>query len=194
MATQWKITYQGSDAVDLLPDEQTVYEWIRSLAHTHHTDPASMDPTVTVWVRYDGDPEWVRYEDHNLTDWLPASTPAEYNPATVEHYTHGGDLDWMLHIIDGYDPIDVDADTTDVPAADWAVYNTLGALRADILRRQAVQAGPRDVDYCGVGGGHGRACGPELGLPVCAAHAAEDRDAAPPFADARPGGARAVDL
>lgn len=194
MATQWKITYQGSDAVDLLPDEQTVYEWIRSLAHTHHTDPASMDPTVTVWVQYDGNPEWVRYEDHNLTDWLPASPPAEYSPATVESYTRDGDLTWMLHIIDGYDPIDVDTDTTDVPAADWAVYNTLDALRADILRRQAVQAGPRNVAYCGTGGGHGRACGPELGLPTCAAHAAEDRNAAPMFADARPGGARAVNL
>lgn len=95
------------------------------------------------------------------------------HPAT--NLTYGTDLEWMVDQIDTIDPIDIE--TEDAPDRDWAIHNTLGWLRKQITRRQAVQTGPRDdVDYCGVDGNeHERACGPELGLPACRWHARADQ-------------------
>ncbi|MFI7608845.1 hypothetical protein ACIBTV_27545 [Micromonospora sp. NPDC049366] len=85
------------------------------------------------------------------------------------HYTHGTDLEYVLAAIAGVDPIDVESD--DPSDTDWAVHRALNHVRADIMRRLAVQAGPRAVDYCGADGDYGHACGPDLGLPQCAYHA-----------------------
>src|SRR5690606_3258103 len=82
----------------------------------------------------------------------------------------GSDLDFALAALRQADPID--ADSEHITPTMWAVRKALDDVRAQILRRKAVLAGPRDdVEYCGVSDKHGRACGPELGLPPCKWHA-----------------------
>lgn len=83
--------------------------------------------------------------------------------------TAGTDLDYVLGLLDVVDPIDVES--SDPSDADWAVHAALGYIRAEIIKRRAVQAGPDAVgDYCGVSGDYGQACGADLGLPDCRHH------------------------
>jgi len=97
-----------------------------------------------------------------------AALEGDVHQPTARHYTYGTDLAYVLEKINEHDPIEIE--TEDAPDVDWEIHKALQHLRADILRRQAVQAGPRTVNYCGVEGEYGRACGPDLGLPQCAYH------------------------
>lgn len=97
-----------------------------------------------------------------------AALEGDVHQPIAARWTYGADLDYVLEQINGVDPIDVE--TEDPTDEDRAVHRALNHLRADILRRKAVQAGPRHVNYCGADGDYGRACGPDLGLPQCAYH------------------------
>lgn len=94
----------------------------------------------------------------------------DVEPSIAQRLTYGADLDFVLDTLAVVDPIDVESeDPTDT---DRAVSRALADVRAEILRRRAVQAGPGPVvDYCGVPDARGRACGALLGLPDCRQHA-----------------------
>ena len=66
---KWKVTYSGSDAADHFPSEAKTYEWLRSLASSYRTDPASMDPHVKVWVHEGDSRGWQLYDDPDLSEW-----------------------------------------------------------------------------------------------------------------------------
>lgn len=96
----------------------------------------------------------------------------DVHQSPAHHYTYGTDLDYVLDVLAAVDPIDLE--TEDASDTDWAIHSAFNYVRAEISRRKAVQAGPRHVDYCGVDGKYGRACGPDLGLPPCAWHGRKD--------------------
>jgi hypothetical protein len=92
----------------------------------------------------------------------------ELSPA--QRLIAGTDLDFVLGRLIDVDPIDVESE--DPSDTDYAIHWALAHVRAEITRRRAVQAGPGPVvDYCGVSGDYGRACGASLGLPDCRQHA-----------------------
>jgi len=106
------------------------------------------------------------------TDLTRTAAPAlegDVHQSTAHHFTYGTDLEFVRDQLNAIDPIDVESeDPSDV---DYEIHRALNYVRAQITCRLAVQAGPRhDVDFCGVDGKYGRACGPELGLPQCAWH------------------------
>ncbi len=84
------------------------------------------------------------------------------------------DLAWILDQIHGDAVFDPDSDPGAFTPTEEGIYATLLHLKHQVLIRQAVKAGPRDVAYCGVDNGLERACGPDLGLPRCAYHARVD--------------------
>ncbi|MFY1686547.1 hypothetical protein [Plantactinospora sp. WMMB782] len=92
----------------------------------------------------------------------------DVHASPASSYTYGSDLDWVLEQIDGIDPVDLE--TVEITETMRVAHRALAQVRAEILRRKAVQAGSQQVDYCGVDGDYGRACGPDLGLPSCAYH------------------------
>lgn len=86
----------------------------------------------------------------------------------AQRLTAGTDLEFVLSRLNDIDPIEVESE---YPSdKDWAVHHALAYVRAEITRRLAVQRGPVAVDYCGVSGDYGRACGADLGLPDCREH------------------------
>lgn len=65
---KWKLTYTGSDAVDQFTSEKKTYEFLRSLAASYGSDPASMDPRVKVWVHEGDSRGWQLYDDPDLAE------------------------------------------------------------------------------------------------------------------------------
>jgi hypothetical protein len=119
-----------------------------------------------------------------MTDVQPAAAAAlegDVHAPTAAHFTYGTDLDYVREQLDTVDPIDLE--TEDASDTDWAIHRALNYVRAQITRRAAVQAGPRAVDNCGLDGNYGRACGPDVGLPVCAYHGRPAQKLAERFMD-----------